>query len=202
MATSGNRDGPQAKNRSRPISEPTATPYQTEENPAAENSAAVHLHNNGDNSAVQRTGLTTINESNVQYQDATTADDPPDANERPNGNGPDITEPKHGKRSRKRPRIPRSTPLPNPKGRKKVTKPMQRPMVEPDDPLLGAQEVVRWVGMNLSSIYVQVRLGNFPAPIKVSKKSIRWKSSEIKAWIESRPRATGEVGNWRLKKRR
>ena len=198
MGTSGNRDGPDTKKRPRPISERTATSYQTEENPTA-----VRLHDNGDNSAAQCTGPTTINESKPQTPDVTSENYAPDVNKRPKGNVPEISDPKYPKRSRhRRGRIPAATPQSNPNGGPTtVAKPMQRPIVEPKDTLLGLEEVVRRVGMNRSSIYVQMRLGTFPLPIKVSEKSNRWKSSEIEAWVESLPRATGEIGNWRLKKR-
>ncbi len=200
MPTSGTRDGPGQKKKPQPISQPAAAPYQTEEDPAA-----VHLYDNGENSAAQCTDLTTISKSKRQTQDVTTANDTPDVNERSNGNVPENSDPKYGKHSRRRRRrrrIPAASPKSNPNGEPTVAKPMQRPMVEPKDPLLGIQEVVQKVGMSRSSIYVQMRLENFPIAIKVSQKSNRWKSSEIDAWIESRPRATGEIGNWRLKRRK
>ena len=60
------------------------------------------------------------------------------------------------------------------------------------DRLLSRQEVEKRVGLARSSIYRAMRLGLFPLPIKVGQRAVRWPSSEIEAWLASRPRATGE----------
>ena len=193
METNGNRDGPTGKKRPREIFELPATPYQPENN-----TAAVHLYDNGDNSAAQWTDPTTIVEPEEQGKRVTSVNH---AGEMRNGNAPEIAEPRYGKRSRQRRKVTPATTQPDPKDSKSAAKPSQRPMVEPKDTLLGVEEVVRRVGMNRSSIYVQMRLGTFPMPIKISVKSVRWIGSEIEAWVHSRPRATEEVGNWRLQKR-
>ncbi len=59
--------------------------------------------------------------------------------------------------------------------------------------LIGRQEVERMVGLSRSTIYDAMRRGEFPLPLKVGPKAVRWRSSEIEAWVESRPLATGEV---------
>ena len=59
--------------------------------------------------------------------------------------------------------------------------------------LIGRQEVERMVGLSRSTIYDAMRRGDFPLPLKVGPKAVRWRSSEIEAWVESRPLATGEV---------
>ena len=59
--------------------------------------------------------------------------------------------------------------------------------------LIGRQEVERTVGLSRSTIYDAMRRSEFPLPLKVGPKAVRWRSSEIEAWVESRPLATGEV---------
>ena len=59
--------------------------------------------------------------------------------------------------------------------------------------LIDRQEVERRVGLTRSTIYDAMRRGDFPLPLKVGPKAVRWRSSEIEAWVESRPLATGEV---------
>ena len=59
--------------------------------------------------------------------------------------------------------------------------------------LIGRQEVERMVGLSRSTIYDAMRRGEFPLPLKVGPKAVGWRSSEIEAWVESRPLATGEV---------
>ena len=61
------------------------------------------------------------------------------------------------------------------------------------DYLIDRQEVERRVGLTRSTIYDAMRRGEFPLPLKVGPKAVRWRSSEIEAWVESRPLATGEV---------
>ncbi len=60
--------------------------------------------------------------------------------------------------------------------------------------LITRHEVERRVGLTRSSIYDAMRKGEFPLPLKVGAKAVRWKSSDIEAWMDSRPLATGEVG--------
>lgn len=61
--------------------------------------------------------------------------------------------------------------------------------------LLTRAEVETRVGLTCSSIYRLMRSGEFPSPIKVGPRAVRWPSNEIEAWLAGRPRATGEVAN-------
>ena len=60
--------------------------------------------------------------------------------------------------------------------------------------LLTRTEVEKRVGLTRSSIYDAMRKGNFPLPLKVGPKAVRWRASEIEAWVDSRPLATGRQG--------
>ena len=60
------------------------------------------------------------------------------------------------------------------------------------DRLLRRREVERITGMSRSSIYRLMQEGGFPRPVRVGPSAVRWKSSDITAWIESRPVATSE----------
>lgn len=40
-----------------------------------------------------------------------------------------------------------------------------------------------------STLYYLISIGDFPTPVKLGKRSVAWKRSEIEAWIESRERA-------------
>ena len=63
------------------------------------------------------------------------------------------------------------------------------------DRLLRRREVERITGMSRSSIYRLMQEGEFPRPVRVGPAAVRWKSSDITAWIESRPVATGEFSH-------
>lgn len=49
--------------------------------------------------------------------------------------------------------------------------------------LLRIEQVEAKIGLRRSSIYQRVRGGTFPAPLRLSHKVSRWRSSEIEAWI-------------------
>ena len=58
-------------------------------------------------------------------------------------------------------------------------------------------QVMSICGMSRSSVYLSIKNGQFPSPVKLSTRSIAWLRSEVIAWVESRIKATrGEaVGN-------
>ena len=60
------------------------------------------------------------------------------------------------------------------------------------DRLLRREEVQKRCGLARSSIYRLMRQGSFPTPLQVGVRGVRWPESEIEAWLESRPRATGD----------
>ena len=59
------------------------------------------------------------------------------------------------------------------------------------DRLLRLTEVLARCGLSRSSLYRMMRDGSFPEPLKVGVRAVRWRESEIEAWLESRPRASG-----------
>lgn len=52
--------------------------------------------------------------------------------------------------------------------------------------LLRLPEVIAKVGLGKSSIYEGVRLGTFPAPVKLSRRAVCWPASAVDAWIADR----------------
>ena len=63
------------------------------------------------------------------------------------------------------------------------------------DRLLRRREVEDMTGLSRASIYRLMQQGVFPRPVKVGSTAVRWKESDIAAWIESRPAATTELGS-------
>ncbi len=55
------------------------------------------------------------------------------------------------------------------------------------DMLLRRREVEEIVGLSRSSIYRMMESGDFPKSVKISRGAVRWRASDIKAWLESRP---------------
>ena len=63
------------------------------------------------------------------------------------------------------------------------------------DRLLRRRDVERITGISRASIYRLMQEGDFPRPVKVGSTAVRWKESDIAAWIETRPVATNELGS-------
>ena len=61
------------------------------------------------------------------------------------------------------------------------------------DVLLTRPEVERRTGLSRSTIYRKMRDGTFPVPLKVSARAVRWRESDIRAYVDSRPRSYGET---------
>ena len=59
------------------------------------------------------------------------------------------------------------------------------------DRMLRRSDVEFMTGLSRSSIYELMRDGEFPLPLQVGKRAVRWPESEIAAWLTERPRATG-----------
>ena len=67
-------------------------------------------------------------------------------------------------------------------------------MIAMEDRLLKRQEVVEITGLSLSTIYRQMPKGQFPRQVIVGSRGVRWRASDIRAWMDSRPWAQGEDG--------
>ena len=59
------------------------------------------------------------------------------------------------------------------------------------DRLLHRREVEQRVGLATSTLYRLMRAHQFPVPLKIGAKAVRWPASEIERWLSERPRATG-----------
>ena len=65
-------------------------------------------------------------------------------------------------------------------------------MLTDQDVLLTRPEVERCTGLSRSTIYRKMRDGTFPVPLKVSARAVRWRESDIRAYVDSRPRSYGD----------
>lgn len=57
--------------------------------------------------------------------------------------------------------------------------------------LLRLPEVESMVGLRKSSIYDAMKRGEFPSPVKLSRRAVCWPASAIDAWIADRIKAGG-----------
>lgn len=49
--------------------------------------------------------------------------------------------------------------------------------------LLRQREVVQLVGFDVSTIYRKIKTGNFPRPVNIGERSVRWRSDDIREWL-------------------
>ena len=59
--------------------------------------------------------------------------------------------------------------------------------------LLRLKEVEQMVGLSRTSIYRLMDSGDFPHPIRVGPRAVRWRLRDIEEWISERPLAVGGV---------
>ena len=58
-------------------------------------------------------------------------------------------------------------------------------MEDADFRLLRRAEVEVLIGLKTAQLYRLMKRGKFPLPVKLGSRAVRWKSNEIRAWLES-----------------
>jgi len=62
--------------------------------------------------------------------------------------------------------------------------------------LIRLPEVLAMTGLrNRQDLYLGMKKGGFPTPVKISSRAVAWRLNEIQDWIESRPLARGSKEN-------
>ncbi|MCY3637686.1 MAG: AlpA family transcriptional regulator [Chloroflexi bacterium] len=56
------------------------------------------------------------------------------------------------------------------------------------DRLIRLEEALSYTGLSRSELYRKIRVGEFPRPVRVGKRAVRWRESEVEEWIAERPR--------------
>lgn len=73
--------------------------------------------------------------------------------------------------------------------------PNTTPAPAPAERLLRLPEVEGLVGLRKSKLYDLVKRGQFPAPVRLGPRSVRWKASAVRAWIDGlKTDTTGKEG--------
>jgi prophage regulatory protein len=52
--------------------------------------------------------------------------------------------------------------------------------------ILRRPEVEQTTGLSRSTLYAMMADGAFPRPVKLGKRAVGWRASDITAWLESR----------------
>ena len=53
--------------------------------------------------------------------------------------------------------------------------------------LLRLPSVLRLTGLGRSTLYRLIAACSFPAPVRLSKRAVAWRASEVEVWSQSRP---------------
>ena len=67
-------------------------------------------------------------------------------------------------------------------------------MMKMHERLLRRREVEKITGIGRSSIYRLMKKGKFPRGVRIGSKVVRWRLSEIMAWLKSLPVVGDEFG--------
>ena len=51
--------------------------------------------------------------------------------------------------------------------------------------LLSVKEVLSIVGCSRSSLYTKIADGQFPAPVAIGHRSVRWRETDLQEWIDA-----------------
>ncbi len=54
-----------------------------------------------------------------------------------------------------------------------------------EDRLLKAREVMEMIGFQRTSLYAMIKSGEFPRQIRRNDRCVRWRLSEVQAWINN-----------------
>lgn len=60
--------------------------------------------------------------------------------------------------------------------------------------LLRHRQVEEITGMSRTSIYKMMQDGTFPRAVRIGPSAVRWRASDIAAWVDSRPVVTSDIG--------
>lgn len=65
---------------------------------------------------------------------------------------------------------------------------------EKDDHLIRQPELLELTAKSRSSLYREINEGTFPAPVRIGKRAVAWRASEVYEWMGSLPKAAGLEG--------
>jgi prophage regulatory protein len=61
------------------------------------------------------------------------------------------------------------------------------------DALLRRTVVQTITGLSRSSLYAAIKDGTFPSPLKIGKRAVAWRTSDINTWIANQTANGGDV---------
>lgn len=74
-----------------------------------------------------------------------------------------------------------------------LTNPAQT-LALPSEGLAKLPAVMNATGLSRSTLYARVKLGEFPAPVKLGERSVAWPVESVRAWIAERVAVATKAG--------
>ena len=65
-------------------------------------------------------------------------------------------------------------------------------MTSESERIMRLTEVMRATGLSKSTIYLLISRGSLPRPVRIGRRAVGWRASEVRAWLAARPSASGE----------
>ena len=59
--------------------------------------------------------------------------------------------------------------------------------------ILRRPDVQSLTGLSSSTLYAQMAEGTFPRPVRLGKRAVGWRASDVAAWLESRSEAAPRI---------
>ena len=63
--------------------------------------------------------------------------------------------------------------------------------IRTEESMLRRRSVERMTGLSKSTLYRLIKQGRFPAPLRMTRKAVRWRREEVNDWLSRRPRGGG-----------
>lgn len=60
-------------------------------------------------------------------------------------------------------------------------------MADPLPQILRMPSVLKLTGLSRVTIWRLTKAGTFPAPVRLSKRAVGWRSTDVEEWVRSRP---------------
>lgn len=58
-----------------------------------------------------------------------------------------------------------------------------------ETPIIRLPELIKLVCLCKGSIYRGIKIGEFPAPVKLTQRAVGWRREDVLKWIDSRQKA-------------
>jgi len=55
----------------------------------------------------------------------------------------------------------------------------------PADGMVKIPAVIKFTAISRSAIYLKIKAGTFPVPVKIGPRSVAWRAAEVRAYVDS-----------------